>query len=127
VCCPSAEQLRRGADRAEIFSLAFSPDTRWLAVSSDKGTIHVFAIGRGDENAPDGTSAVSTSPNSNSANGMGGSGGSTNGVGQSNGPVRNSMSSFALLKGRIHLQNLVVERARIQFQGSFYELDETHG
>jgi WD40 repeat protein len=93
------QELRRGADRAEIFSLAFSPDTRWLAVSSDKGTIHVFAIGRGDENAPDGTSAVSTSPNSNSANGMGGTGGSTNGVGQSNGPVRNSMSSFALLKG----------------------------
>jgi len=40
------QELRRGADRAEIHSLAFSPDGDWLAVSSDKGTVHIFAIGR---------------------------------------------------------------------------------
>ncbi|KAI5386909.1 variant 4, Autophagy- protein 18a, partial [Lathyrus oleraceus] len=34
----------RGADRAEIYSLAFSPTAQWLAVSSDKGTVHVFNL-----------------------------------------------------------------------------------
>lgn len=37
-------QVRRGADRAEIYSLAFSANNQWLAVSSDKGTIHVFNL-----------------------------------------------------------------------------------
>lgn len=37
-------QLRRGADRAEIYSLAFSSTAQWLAVSSDKGTVHVFSL-----------------------------------------------------------------------------------
>ncbi|KAL4579447.1 hypothetical protein LXL04_015595 [Taraxacum kok-saghyz] len=37
-------EVRRGANRAEIHSLAFSPTAEWLAVSSDKGTIHVFSI-----------------------------------------------------------------------------------
>jgi WD repeat-containing protein 45 len=37
-------QLRRGYDRADIHCLAFSPDSRWLAASSDKGTIHVFSL-----------------------------------------------------------------------------------
>mmetsp|Transcript_56133 Transcript_56133/g.112519 ORF Transcript_56133/g.112519 Transcript_56133/m.112519 type:complete len:428 (-) Transcript_56133:180-1463(-) len=40
------QELRRGADRAEIHSLTFSLNGDWLAVSSDKGTIHIFAIGR---------------------------------------------------------------------------------
>eukprot|EP01018_Ginkgo_biloba_P015146 Gb_19375 [translate_table: standard] len=38
------EKLRRGADRAEIYSLAFSANAQWLAVSSDKGTVHVFGL-----------------------------------------------------------------------------------
>lgn len=38
------EQLRRGADRADIFSMAFSANARWLVLSSDKGTVHVFSI-----------------------------------------------------------------------------------
>ena len=37
-------QVRRGADRAEIYSLAFSSNAQWLAVSSDKGTVHVFNL-----------------------------------------------------------------------------------
>ena len=37
-------QVRRGADRAEIHSLAFSSTAEWLAVSSDKGTVHVFNL-----------------------------------------------------------------------------------
>ncbi|KAL9228174.1 hypothetical protein vseg_003782 [Gypsophila vaccaria] len=38
------QEVRRGADRAEIYSLAFSTTAQWLAVSSDKGTIHVFGL-----------------------------------------------------------------------------------
>lgn len=37
-------QVRRGADRAEIYSLAFSATAQWLAVSSDKATVHVFNL-----------------------------------------------------------------------------------
>jgi len=39
------QELRRGADQAEIQSLCFSPKTsKWLAVSSHKGTVHIFKI-----------------------------------------------------------------------------------
>ncbi|XP_073302908.1 autophagy-related protein 18a-like [Primulina huaijiensis] len=38
------QEVRRGADRAEIYSLAFSPTSQWLAVSSDKDTVHVFSL-----------------------------------------------------------------------------------
>ncbi|RXH82260.1 hypothetical protein DVH24_036601 [Malus domestica] len=37
-------KVRRGAERAEIFSLAFSSGAQWLAASSDKGTVHVFSV-----------------------------------------------------------------------------------
>ena len=42
--CVCFLQVRRGADRAEIYSLAFSNNLQYLAVSSDKGTIHVFNL-----------------------------------------------------------------------------------
>ncbi|KAJ7973346.1 Autophagy-related protein like [Quillaja saponaria] len=38
------QEVRRGAERAEIYSLAFSTTAQWLAVSSDKGTVHVFSL-----------------------------------------------------------------------------------
>ncbi|WCJ43118.1 WD repeat domain phosphoinositide-interacting protein 3 [Euphorbia peplus] len=38
------QEVRRGAERAEIYSLAFSSKAQWLAVSSDKGTVHVFSL-----------------------------------------------------------------------------------
>ncbi|KAH0645481.1 hypothetical protein KY284_033365 [Solanum tuberosum] len=38
------QEVRRGLDRAEIYSLSFSPTAQWLAVSSDKGTVHVFSL-----------------------------------------------------------------------------------
>ncbi|KAB2630196.1 autophagy-related protein 18a-like [Pyrus ussuriensis x Pyrus communis] len=38
------QEVRRGAERAEIFSLAFSSGAQWLAASSDKGTVHVFTV-----------------------------------------------------------------------------------
>lgn len=41
-----SQELRRGADPARIYSLAFSKGNQpdWLAVSSDKGTVHVFSL-----------------------------------------------------------------------------------
>ncbi|KAI7747696.1 hypothetical protein M8C21_029034 [Ambrosia artemisiifolia] len=52
-------EVRRGADRAEIYSLSFSPTAEWLVVSSDKGTIHVFSVAGVDN--PDHSSAGSPS------------------------------------------------------------------
>jgi len=37
-------QVRRGLDPAEIHSIALSPNLQWLAVCSDKGTLHVFSL-----------------------------------------------------------------------------------
>jgi len=37
-------ELRRGADTALLYCITFSPDSSFLCVSSDKGTIHIFAI-----------------------------------------------------------------------------------
>ena len=43
---PIVQELRRGADPACIYSIAFSRGERpqWLALSSDKGTVHVFSL-----------------------------------------------------------------------------------
>lgn len=41
------QELRRGADRAEIYSIAFNSTSEWLAVSSDKGTVHIFSLRKG--------------------------------------------------------------------------------
>ncbi|CAD7698052.1 unnamed protein product [Ostreobium quekettii] len=38
------QELRRGSDAAVIYSLSLSKNCEWLAVSSDKGTVHVFAL-----------------------------------------------------------------------------------
>ena len=37
-------EFRRGVEKAVIFGLAFSDGGRWLACTSDKGTIHVFDL-----------------------------------------------------------------------------------
>lgn len=37
-------ELRRGVDRAEIYSIAFNNESTRLCVSSDKGTIHIFNL-----------------------------------------------------------------------------------
>lgn len=39
------QELRRGSEPAHIHSIAFSKHCDWLAVSSDKGTVHIFALG----------------------------------------------------------------------------------
>ena len=38
------QELRRGIDRAEIYSLAFHNSSKWIACSSDTGTVHVYSI-----------------------------------------------------------------------------------
>ncbi|KAH9767632.1 Autophagy-related protein 18c [Citrus sinensis] len=38
------QEVRRGVDRAEIYSIALSPNVQWLAVASDKGTVHIFSL-----------------------------------------------------------------------------------
>lgn len=45
--CEKILEVRRGADRADIHSLAFSPDAQFMAAASGKGTIHVFALAGG--------------------------------------------------------------------------------
>ena len=37
-------EFRRGVDRALVYSLVFCPETKYLACSSDKGTVHVFNL-----------------------------------------------------------------------------------
>ena len=37
-------EFRRGSDKADIYSLTFDVRTTWLSISSDKPTIHVFAV-----------------------------------------------------------------------------------
>ena len=38
------QELRRGAEYATIYSLAFDLKSRWLACSSDSGTVHIFSL-----------------------------------------------------------------------------------
>ncbi|GAB2287994.1 Autophagy- protein 18d [Dionaea muscipula] len=38
------EKVRRGTEKADVCGIAFSPNAQWLAVSSDKGTIHIFSL-----------------------------------------------------------------------------------
>ena len=42
--CARIAELRRGVDHAAIFSLAISPSSQLLAVTSDKSTLHIFDI-----------------------------------------------------------------------------------
>jgi len=42
--CTKIAELRRGVDPAYIFSIAISPNSSMLAVTSDKSTLHVFDL-----------------------------------------------------------------------------------
>ncbi|KAJ8435725.1 hypothetical protein Cgig2_017704 [Carnegiea gigantea] len=65
------QEVRRGADRAEIYSLAFSATAQWLAVSSDKGTVHVFSL-KVNYGSP-GNDNLHAAPESNTSAAFGGS------------------------------------------------------
>lgn len=51
-------EFRRGVDTAVTTSLAISPGNRWLACTSDKGTLHVFDMKPGGHAGPAATSDV---------------------------------------------------------------------
>ncbi|KAI8564412.1 hypothetical protein RHMOL_Rhmol03G0179500 [Rhododendron molle] len=38
------QEVRRGVDKADIYCIALSPNVQWMAVSSDKGTVHLFSL-----------------------------------------------------------------------------------
>ncbi|KAL9128446.1 MAG: hypothetical protein Q9217_002879 [Psora testacea] len=42
--CARIGELRRGVDHAQIYSIAFSPSSALLAVTSDKATLHIFDL-----------------------------------------------------------------------------------
>ena len=42
--CKLLEELRRGADKADVQCIAFDKTSQWLACTSDKGTIHIFSL-----------------------------------------------------------------------------------
>jgi len=42
--CAKVAELRRGVDPAYIFSIAISPNSSMLAVTSDKSTLHIFDL-----------------------------------------------------------------------------------
>ena len=37
-------ELRRGTEKAEIYSICFNSASKFLACSSDRGTIHIFSL-----------------------------------------------------------------------------------
>jgi hypothetical protein len=59
------QELRRGAERAEIYSISFSANAHWLAVSSDKGTVHVFGLKCTTEETRSEIISTAASPSSN--------------------------------------------------------------
>ncbi len=56
--CAAPQELRRGADPAHIYSLALSRHCEWLALSSSRGTVHVFALAPAVHTTPAGTPAL---------------------------------------------------------------------
>ena len=38
------QELRRGLEYAQIYSLSFDYSGKWLAISCDSGTIHIFSL-----------------------------------------------------------------------------------
>ena len=43
------QELRRGTENAEIYSISFDDTNRFLAVSSDRKTVHIFIINKEDQ------------------------------------------------------------------------------
>lgn len=95
-------EVRRGADRAEIYSIAFSLDAQWLALSSDKGTVHVFTL-RGptgailtDETRENGSGS---SRSTGFGNGNGSGGNSPPGSGSTSTSGSNPSSTLSFMRG----------------------------
>lgn len=92
------QELRRGADPARIFSIAFSrgdpPD--YLAVSSDKGTVHVFNLDAKRTAAIPSTDATSDHPDGSSP--------------------RNPVSTFKFMSSLLPVPYFASERSFAQFR-----------
>lgn len=59
--CEKLQEVRRGSEIAHIYSLAFDKCSEWLAVSSDRNTVHVFMMSEGVRNT-DGIEGVTATP-----------------------------------------------------------------
>ena len=70
--CTRTGELRRGVDHADIFSVAISPSSTLLAVTSDKATLHIFDLPHATSHSRN-SSVNSNRPRRNS-NGFGASG-----------------------------------------------------
>ena len=77
--CARTGELRRGVDQADIYSIAFSPSSSLLAVTSDKATLHIFNLPNAPPLSRNGSISSSRSHrNSNSFSSTGVSDESTN-------------------------------------------------
>jgi WD40 repeat protein len=47
------QELRRGKEKAEIYSISFDHNNLFLACSSDRGTIHIFSLYKVNEKIKD--------------------------------------------------------------------------
>ncbi|KAK9846636.1 hypothetical protein WJX81_008098 [Elliptochloris bilobata] len=104
------QELRRGADPACIYSIAFSRGAEWLAVSSDKGTVHVFSLDRGRAGAPGGGAAAA-----DAAAAAGGGAGAGSG-GAADGGLRNPVSAFSFVSSILPMPYFASERSFAQFR-----------
>ncbi len=95
-------ELRRGSDPAAIYSLAFSrgdsPD--WLAVTSDKGTAHVFSLAGAAGRQPGGSGSSGSSGRGQQGGGSG-SGGGGDAAGQPQAGRSNPVSALSFLSSRL--------------------------
>ncbi|KAK6360437.1 Phosphatidylinositol 3,5-bisphosphate-binding protein [Orbilia blumenaviensis] len=57
-------ELRRGIDKAMIYSMAFSPSSNRIAVTSDKGTLHIFDVFSQPPGSSSGAAAEAQRPSS---------------------------------------------------------------
>ncbi|KAJ2548366.1 Phosphatidylinositol 3,5-bisphosphate-binding protein [Coemansia sp. RSA 1933] len=89
-------ELRRGVDRADIYSIAFSPDGTKLCVSSDKGTVHIFNLefNQNAGNRPSSGTAPLPGGHSASSSSAAIGGGGGNGSGGNGGSNKQSMFKF---------------------------------
>ena len=49
------QEVRRGAEKAEIYSISFNQNSLYLACSSDRGTIHIFSLDNALKKLKDGS------------------------------------------------------------------------
>ncbi|OQR98384.1 hypothetical protein THRCLA_06731 [Thraustotheca clavata] len=101
------QELRRGADKAEIYSVCFSPNSQYLACSSDKHTVHIFALTKEGGGATDGlpsapmatSAAALTHRNSGSARYSAGSLTQSAPIAREDENTENSKSNFSFMRG----------------------------